>query len=178
MKILAVGSCPDNSAALRFDNCNRSRETLPHFSPQRPLACSNYFVQLSVSFLFLSLEMRFESLSDSKNKLCHGPLLQCPCHLAQESYKLPVISDLSLTLQREEGMPGFGCGKMPSRFWNACSRGLPSRGQRPRLQIISASAITPRPQARPRDSPGLSFRRALPRFVAKGPDQFQTRPAW
>src|SRR5436305_7221961 len=44
--------------------------------------------------------------------------------------------------------------------------------------IISASAITPRPQARPRDSPGLSFRRALPRFVAKGPDQFQTRPVW
>ena len=178
MKILAAGSCPDNSAALRFDNCNRWREPLLHFSPQRPLACSNYFVQLSVSFLFLSLEMRFESPSDSKNKLCHGPLLQCPCQPAKESYKLQVISDLSLTLQREEGMPGFACGKMPSRFWNGCSRAWPSRGRRPRLQITWASAITLRPRARPRDSPGLSFRRALPRFVAKGPDQFQTRPAW
>ena len=46
------------------------------------------------------------------------------------------------------------------------------------LGTTSASAITLRPRARPRDSPGLSFRRALPRFVAKGPDQFQTRPVW
>src|SRR5205807_10195152 len=38
-------------------------------------------------FFFLSLEMRFESLSDSKNKLCHGLLLQCPCQVAKESYK-------------------------------------------------------------------------------------------
>jgi len=38
--------------------------------------------------------MRFESLSDSKNKLCHGPLLQCPCQLAKEIYKRLLISGL------------------------------------------------------------------------------------
>jgi hypothetical protein len=49
----------------------------------------------TVGFIsFLSLEMRFESLSDSKNKLCHRPLLQCPCQLAKEIYKRLVISGL------------------------------------------------------------------------------------
>ena len=46
---------------------------------------------------------------------------------------------------------------MPSRFWNACSRAVfPRLRPRPRLLMTSASAITLRPRARPRDSPGLS----------------------
>ena len=148
MKILAAGSCPDNSAALRFDNCNRWRETLPHFSPQRPLACSNYFVQLWVSFLFLSLEMRFESLSDSKNKLCHRPLLQCPCQLAKESYKRLVISGLYLTTQRPDGVPGFACGKMPSRFWNAYSRSSRAKSRDPMEVTFKLSRRDPSAFAR------------------------------
>jgi len=38
-------------------------------------------------FLFLSLEMRFGSALDSKNKLYPGPLLQCPCQGEDESGK-------------------------------------------------------------------------------------------
>ena len=63
--------------------------------------------------------MRLESPSDSKNKLCPGSLLQCPCQLAKEIYKWLVISCLELRFKREKGVPGFACGKMPSRFWNA-----------------------------------------------------------
>ena len=40
---------------------------------------------------------------------------------------------------------------------------------------ISASATTLPPRARPHDSPALTFRRVLPQFDAKEPDQFQTR---
>src|SRR5207302_3542861 len=173
MKILAAGSCPDNSAALQFDNCNRWRETLPHLSPQRPLACSNYFVQLSVSFLFLSLEMRFESLSDSK--------INCVtvryCNARATGTKR-VASDLRSQIYSWRSNEGKVCpdslvGKCRPDFGTpvaALAQPRPATA----ATIISASAITPRPQVRPRDSPGLSFRRALPRFVAKGPDQFQT----
>jgi hypothetical protein len=53
-----------------------------------------------------------------------------------------------------------------------------ARGWRPRIQITSASAITLPPRATPHDSPASTFRRVLPQFDAKEPDQFQTRRVW
>ncbi len=52
------------------------------------------------------------------------------------------------------------------------------RGWRPRLQITSAAAITLPPRARPHNSRASTFRRVLPQFDAKEPDQFQTRRVW
>src|SRR2546423_1088845 len=99
--------------------------------------------------------MRFESFSDSKNKLCHGPLLQCPCHSVKESYKWLVISGLELAFLREEAMPGFACGKMPSRFWNASGPSAERKSRYP--------AMLP-----------LSFRDGIPR-LSRGDDYFGKR---
>jgi hypothetical protein len=84
--------------------------------------------------------MRFESLSDSKNKLCHGPLLQCPCHRANESCKFLMFSNLQLTIQREEVVPGFACGKMPSRFWNNFLPVIPSEVEESRSQGLKVTS--------------------------------------